>query len=87
MGPATLVTHDGAEIPVTATLRIVRPRIGLPSWEGRVSGIHDLWDAFQTQDAKLRIPNGREGDIILTQLGGTGNPTGAQIQGSGPPPF
>jgi hypothetical protein len=85
-GPATLVTQDGTEIPVRTTLYLVTSRNRLPTWQGQIAGSEDLGNVYQEQGAKLRMPDGREGDVILMSYAAS-NPTTAVIQGSGPPPF
>jgi hypothetical protein len=85
-GPAILVTQDETEIPVRATLYVVTSRKQVPTWQGQIAGSEDLWNVYQEQGAKLRMSDGREGDVILMSYAAS-NPTTVVVQGIGPPPF
>ncbi|MFE6284363.1 hypothetical protein [Streptomyces sp. NPDC057877] len=82
-GPAVVVAGD-EEFPVDADLRIHQEGGGLKSWDGslRSDPPVDLWDV---EDAVLRMPDGREGKIVMTS--GIVRSGEQDIQGSGPAPF
>ncbi|GAB2714342.1 hypothetical protein [Streptomyces bullii] len=84
-GPATIVAGD-LEICVEAHLRTHTPG-ELSSWSGsvRADPSEDFYEVLVSNDVKIRLPDGRTGDIIpgRTTVGSGLLP----IHGTGPAPF
>lgn len=90
-GDAIALTPDGAEIPVTATLR--KGTEGhRDAWRGVVAATSDegRWALLNIGQGTLRLPSGREGSFIPSQSGRF-TPGAAvfrvDITGSGEAPF
>ena len=93
-GPAVLVDHEGNEHQVLAVLR-ASTRLhrfgeqvveGLTSWSGTLTGPVSLEEILgATEPVTLRLPNGREGFVIV--VGVTADRGLATVTGTGPAPF
>ncbi|AVZ71719.1 hypothetical protein SLUN_05460 [Streptomyces lunaelactis] len=85
-GPATLIA-GGAQIEVVATLSGGRSGPG-SEWGGSVqtdSAAQDLCSSMNNNEVKLRLPDGREGDVVATSTAiGSGR---LKVSGRGPMPF
>lgn len=93
-GPATLVIDDNREIEVEVDVCTeTAPGSGLRSWGGDITSplkISDAGDVLHADDVKLRLPDGREGKVLLTDVlfrTDSDLATGAYLQGSGVPPY
>jgi hypothetical protein len=89
-GPA-VVLIDGAEYPAEVDLEISVERndyaVVRKSWDGTVDSDPAIgWFSSPTaREAKLRMPDGREGRFLATA--GTLGSGRVEIQGTGPAPF
>jgi len=79
-GPATLITEDGTEHQADVAL-YVQTDGHLKQWLGNAT----LATTPVLGDGRLRMPDGREGAIILTNM--TTGSDEVTLQGSGRPPF
>jgi hypothetical protein len=77
-GPATLISSDGAEVEVHVDLRAKQRE-----WSGTAT-IGDF-DATDLGDRTLRLPDGREAQVILSSSAAWSDVI--TLIGSGPPPF
>lgn len=87
-GYAVLVA-DGLEFDVAASLSTQGGSSGLRSWDGQVQAGREGagWEVFNAGSATLRMPDGREGSIIVTYVDPISGAGSMLVQGSGAPPF
>ena len=93
-GPVVLVDHQGHEHEVLAALRSTtnlrrfgeQVIEGITVWSGTLTGSVSLDDILTaTEPVTLRLPNGRDGSVIL--VGVAANRRLARVDGTGPAPF
>lgn len=87
-GPVVVITDDGAETTVTASLR--KDHTG--TWSGILTtAVQDDWNSIRNlMQARLRLPDGSEGAFIVPDLPGPFTPgTGGRLRvgGNGDAPF
>lgn len=83
-GPATLITGDGAEFDVDADLYVDSDG-GMKTWLGAVTVAADTSGPALLAVERLRLPDGREGRIIVSAVTvGSGL---VDVQGAGPAPW
>ena len=87
-GPVEILTDDGQHVVSAHSDYDVRvnPRSGIKSWRGvltRIQPEHTL----QTEQYRLKLPNGKEGTVLVNNLRFRSNaPERATFLGSGPNP-
>jgi hypothetical protein len=89
-GPATLLFGDD-EYPVHAQLRSGMSG-RLTTWSGSITAQPDkpadMWAVTHAgSNARLRLPDGSEGEFMPSSSNMMSNPDVLQIKGSGPTPF
>ena len=77
-GPASVTTHDGVTINVTAHLS-TRPVGGQDDWAGLLTA-EDGRALLNVHEGQLRLPDGRESGFVRTAGGVPGGPI--QVAGS-----
>lgn len=81
-GPVTLITSDGAEYDADAELYVENDG-GLKMWHGTVTVAADTADPALLAVERLRLPDAREGRIMVSTVTvGSGL---VDVQGSGVP--
>ena len=67
-GPAEVVTQEGEVLAsVCCQYRVSHSRVGLMSWQGRLSNPEPEY-ALNADQYQLRLPDGRQGTIIINRL-------------------
>lgn len=83
-GPATLIASDGTETQVDVALTIGR-RGHLKEWHGQcIIGV-DQHLGLETYT--IRLPNGREGQVLVSNVQYGAGGVAVTLAGSGKPPF
>lgn len=89
-GPAELLADDGIVIAEVNVHILKYLEGGLRSWSGHVQP-GEFEGAEWMNATRIRLEDGSEGDIVMTNDGTTATAFGtvrtAQFQGSGPAPF
>lgn len=85
-GPATLTGPTGAEVPAEVSLR-THTDGALRNWDGTAT-VEDFDPTTRNDFATLRLPDGREGRVVVT---GTpdilAHPITLELTGTGPAPY
>lgn len=86
---ADIVLPEGHHVAQASCTYEVRsdPRMGIGDWQGRLSGVQPEEALEVGSEYRLRLPDGREGAIIIQRLRRSPRvPTTVAFVGKGPPP-
>jgi hypothetical protein len=85
-GPVSVLVDDDLAVEGTVSARSYVERGGLQGWRGTLLAPVDIWAALRATRVRLRLPDGQEGDVVVT---GTNALAGGRLEftGSGPAPF
>ena len=82
---ATVITNEGAEVPVHANLRSFMRGLR-PDWDGTLTAQPEImFQLRNNRQAVLRLVNGKEGSFFMTP--GSASTGAVTIMGNGDAPF